>query len=165
MHTRHFAGGKSEANWYRSSEGISWKQATKVIWHQAASPPHMAGSIVFASWRQCAPHVIHVMLPWPTRLHIPNDTSIGSAAFAQLRAKSSYILQWAAPSPSKLPLPMGLDPGPHLIHGFLGQPDSSTKTASRSVQPFSQDSLLSEGDRQTDRPRYSVGNNKPHLRT
>ena len=135
MHTRHFAGGKSEANWYRSSEGISWKQATKVIWHQAASPPHMAGSIVFASWRQCAPHVIHVMLPWPTRLHIPNDTSIGSAAFAQLRAKSSYILQWAAPSPSKLPRRKG-DLNLHQIHGSLGPPESILQTASRSVQPF-----------------------------
>jgi len=25
------------------------------IWHMAASPPHMDGSVVFAWWRQCAP--------------------------------------------------------------------------------------------------------------
>ena len=27
----------------------------KVIWQQATSPPHMAGSMVFARWRQCIP--------------------------------------------------------------------------------------------------------------
>ena len=32
--------------------------------------------------------------------------------------------------------------GPHLIHGSLGQPESSTETASRSVQPLLQGSLL-----------------------
>ena len=36
-----------------------------------------------------------------------------------------YILQWAASSPSKLPHPMG-DLDPHLIHGSLGPPESST---------------------------------------
>jgi len=39
----------------------------------------------------------------------------------------------------------------------LGPPESSTQTASRSLQPFLQTSL---GDRPTDRPRYSVGNNR-----
>jgi len=56
--------------------------------------------------------------------------------------------------PSKLPLPMGnLDP--HLIHGSVGSPKSSTPTASRSVQPFFA-GLTSVTD---DRPHYSVGNN------
>jgi len=44
---------------------------------------------------------------------------------------------------------------------FLGPPESSTQMASRSVQPFLQGSLVW----QTDRPRYLVGNNRPHLRT
>jgi len=39
----------------------------------------------------------------------------------------------------------------------LGPPESSTKTASRLLQPFLQASL---GDGPTDRPRYSVGNNR-----
>ena len=51
--------------------------------------------------------------------------------------------------PSKLTLPMG-DLDLQIIHGFLGPPESSTPTASRSVQPFLQD------DRQTDRPHYSL---------
>jgi len=54
------------------------------------------------------------------------------------------------------------DMDPHLIHGSLGPPESSTQTAFRSVQPFCRDHSVT--DRQTDRPRYSVGNNRPHLR-
>jgi len=44
-------------------------------------------------------------------------------------------------------------------HGSLGPPESTTKTASPSVQPFFYGSRLS----QTNRPRYSVCNNKPPL--
>jgi len=29
----------------------------KVIWHKSASLPHMDGSVVFAKWRQCPPHI------------------------------------------------------------------------------------------------------------
>jgi len=39
----------------------------------------------------------------------------------------------------------------------LGPPESSTQTASRSLQPFLQGSL---NDRPTDRPCYSVSNNR-----
>jgi len=56
------------------------------------------------------------------------------------------------PPPSKLPLPIGdLDP-----HGSLGPPESSTQTASRSVQPFCRVDYC-------DRLDYLVGNNRPHL--
>ena len=72
-------------------------------------------------------------------------------------------LQWGTPSPSKLPLPMG-DLDSHLIHGSLGPPESPAQTASRSVQSFFA-GLTSVTDRQTDRSGYSVGNNRPHLRT
>ena len=44
-----------------------------------------------------------------------------------------------------------------ITHSSLGSPES--KTASRSVQPFLQGSLRW----QTDRPGYSVCNNRPHL--
>ena len=37
-------------------------------------------------------------------------------------------------------------------------------TASRSVSPISQGSLVRQTGRPTDRPRYSAGNNRPHLR-
>jgi len=34
-----------------------YKQVVKVIWHKAAAPPHMDGSVVFFRWPQCAPHI------------------------------------------------------------------------------------------------------------
>jgi len=43
--------------------------------------------------------------------------------------------------PSKLPFPLG-DLDPHLTHGSPGWPAFSTQTASRSVQPFLQGSLV-----------------------
>jgi len=50
----------------------------------------------------------------------------------------------------------------YVIGVSLGAHESSTQTASRSLQPFLQGLL---DDRPTDRPRYSVGNNKRNLRT
>jgi len=50
----------------------------------------------------------------------------------------------------------------HLIRGSLDPLKSSTQTESRSVQPFFA-GLTSVIDRPTDRPRYSVGNNRPQL--
>jgi len=53
--------------------------------------------------------------------------------------------------------------GPCLIHGSLGPPHSSAETASWSVQPFLQGSIATVAYRPTDRARYSVCNNRPHL--
>jgi len=56
--------------------------------------------------------------------------------FLHRRPQSVPILYSGTPLPlSKLPLPTG-DLDPHLIHGSLGPPESSTKTVSRSFQPF-----------------------------
>ena len=71
----------------------------------------------------------------PFRDHNPNGITIGSAVFTQMTTECPYTLQWAAPSPSKLPLRMG-DLDLNLIHGSLGQPECSTQTASRSVCRF-----------------------------
>jgi len=68
---------------------------------------------------------------------------------------SLYFTMGRCFPPSKLPLPMGhLDP--HLIHGSLGLPKSSTQTASRLVQPFLQGSLVWQTDRPTDHATWSV---------
>jgi len=80
----------------------------------------------------------------------PNDITIGSSVLAQMSAECPYTLQWAIPPlpPQNCPFPWGnLDP--HLIHGFLGLPESSTQTASWSVHPFLQGSLVWQTDRQT----------------
>jgi len=70
----------------------------------------------------------------PVLVHNPNGIIIGSAVFTQVTAECHYTLQWA-PIYHKLPLAMGAS-GPHLIHGSLGQPESSTQTVYRCVQPF-----------------------------
>jgi len=64
--------------------------------------------------------------------------------------------------PSKFPIRIG-DPDPHLTHGSFGPPESTLQTASRSVQLFLHGSTLWQTDRSTDKPRYSVCNNRPHL--
>jgi len=94
----------------------------------------MDGSIIFASWRQCAPRP-NTCLHGPNRVQIPNGISIDSAVFAQLTAVSCYTLKWATISPHKI-APSHEGSGPHLIHGSLGTPESSTQMASRLVQPF-----------------------------
>jgi len=48
----------------------------------------------------------------PTRVHIPNGVSIGSAVFAQLTAERPYTLQWATPFPPPLKIAHS--------HGHLG---------------------------------------------
>jgi len=52
------------------------------------------------------------------------------------------------PPPSKLPLLMEGDLDPNLIHGSLG-PEFSIQTATWSVQPFLQGSVVWQTDRQT----------------
>jgi len=80
------------------------------------------------------------------------------------RRVSLYFTMGRSFSPKICPFPWG-DLDPNLIHGSPGPPKSSTQTAAQSVQTFLQGSLVLQTDRQTDRPRYSVGNNRPHLRT
>jgi len=100
-----------------------------------------------------------------TRVQISNGISIGSAVFALLTADSRYTLQRAALSPLKLPLPIG-DWNSHLTHGSLGPPESSISPNGISIGSVVFARLtLRQTDRQTDRPRYSVGNNRPDYMT
>ena len=98
--------------------------------------------------------------PWASQAHNPNSIMIGSAVFARDCRVSIYFTMARPFPPSKLPLFLG-DVDHHLMCSFLGQLESSIQTASQSVQPFLQGSLAW----QTDRPCYSVGNNRLHLRT
>jgi len=87
----------------------------------------------------------------PIQAHNPHGISISSAVFAQMTTECSYTLQWDAPFlPENCPFPWG-DLNPHLTHHSVGPPESSTKTASQSVQPFLQSSLVWQTDLQTDR--------------
>jgi len=97
--------------------------------------------------------------------------SVGSAVFAQLTAECPYTLQWDAPFPLKIapshggpgtssntwfPVPTrvhntnGILIGSAIFAGFTSVTDQQTER---------------DRDRATDRPRYSVGNNRPHLHT
>ena len=96
----------------------------------------------------------------PIQPHNPNGISIGSDVVAQMTAVSLYFTMGCTFPPQNGPFPQG-DLNPHLIYGSLGPLESSTWTASQSLQPFLQVSLVW----QTDRPCYSVGKNRPHLHT
>jgi len=82
----------------------------------------MDGSVVFAKWRQRAPHYNRpTCVLGPTRVHITNDISIGSAVFAQLMAECPILYNGP-------PLPLKSDPshrGPtsNRLRGSVGPPE------------------------------------------
>jgi len=96
----------------------------------------------------------------PIRAHNVNDISIGSAVFAQMTAECPNALQWDASLPLKIAFSMGGGiwtpsntwSGPTRVHNLNGISIASAVFAG----------LTSVTDQQTDRPRYSVGNNRPH---
>jgi len=92
-----------------------------------------------------------------TQVHIPNCISIGSAILHS--SWQTVLIFYNGPPlfPSKLPIHKR-DLDSHLIH-FLCPPESATHVTSPSVY-FCR---AHDHDRQTDRPRYSVCNNRPHL--
>ena len=110
-------------------------QSVPALYHASPLPP----SKLSLPMGDLDPRLIHGSLD--TRVLNPKRILIGSAIFAQLTAECPYTLQWDTPFPLKI-VPSHGGSGPHLIHGFLGPPKSSTHTASQSVQPFLQGSLV-----------------------
>jgi len=98
----------------------------------------------------------------PTRVKLSNGISIGSAVLHSSRHRVALLYNEPSLFPLKLPLPMReLDL--HQIYVSLGPPESSTQRAPRSVQPFCRARYCDrQTDRPTNRPRYSVSNNKTH---
>jgi len=86
------------------------------------------------------------------------------SCFCTDRRKSLYFTMGCPFSPLKLPIPVG-DLNPHLMHGSLGLPESSTQAASRWVQPFLQGSLLRQTDTLTDHTTqlYIITNGQSNL--
>jgi len=104
--------------------------------------------------------------PGPTQLVLyPSGISIGSAVFAQMTAKCPYTLQWDDPSPQICPFPWGIWTPSNTW--FLG-PTRVLSPNGISIGAAGFAGLTSVTDRQTirqtDRLRYSVGNDRPHLR-
>ena len=92
---------------------------------------------------------------------IAPTTSRLDQPFLHSSQQCPHTLQWATPSALKI-APFRGDIEPHLIHGSLDPPKSST--VSRSVQPFLQGSLVRQTARLTNRVCYLAGNSRPHLR-
>jgi len=121
---------------------------------------------MWSHWRHLANaiEIVHNDATWriwlnlcfirPTRIYNPNGISIVSAVFAQMTAECPYSLQCDAPFPLKI-ASSHVGSGPSS--GSLGPPESSTQTASRSVQPFLQGSLVWMTDRQRDRQTTLLG--------
>ena len=108
-------------------------------------PQQTGGSVAFARWRQSELRIAHIGASWRirlnlcflrhTRVHNQNGKSIGSAALLHSSRQKVPIFYNGRCFPQRLPPPVGaMDP--HLIHGCLVAPESSTQTTSRSVQPF-----------------------------
>jgi len=68
----------------------------------------------------------------PTACHTPNAISIEPAVSSGHTVHYPYTSLWDGPFPGEIRTP-------HLIHGDCGPPHSTCQTASRSVQPFLQD--------------------------
>jgi len=116
----------------------------------------MDDSTVFARWRLCAPPRNSCFLG-PTHSPHPKQHLDRFSCFCTAHHRVSlYTLQWAAPPPFKIAYSHG-GSRPHLIRCFLGPTDPRTQTASRSF------CRAHYCDRPTDRPRYSVCNNRPRL--
>jgi len=132
------------------------EQLVKVIWQQAASPPHVDGSVVFMRRRRCALRLIHAFLAHPSPQPKRHLDRFSHFCTADGRA-SLYFTVWAAAIPPQCcPFPWEyLDSIQYVVPW---------------AHPFSQPKrhlhrLTTVTYRQTNRPRYSVGNKRPHLCT
>ena len=114
------------------------------------------------------PHLTHDSLgPYePITQTASNGISIGSAVFPQMITECPYTLQWDAPFPLKIVPSHGAiwTPSPSSNTWFPG-PTRILRPNGISISSAVFAGLTSVTDRPTDRPRYSVGNNRPHLRT
>jgi len=129
-----------------------FKQVVKVIWHKAASPPLTNGSVVFARWRQCAPPS-----STPQLASAPCRHCALLSRFAFIYSRKYPDKSWVGPfRPQNCSFTRG-DLGPHLIHDSLLPLESTSRTESRSVQPFCRThSRDRQSDRQTDHAAPSV---------
>jgi len=136
----------------------------KVASHKTASPPQTDGSIVFTRWRQCAfpcgqnwrqlANTIELVLP------SVNPSPKSKWQIDQFIHSCTDQLQWAVLT-LKLLLALGIwIPSNTWFRG----PIQVLKPNGISIGSAIFAGLTSVTDRQTDRPHYSVGNNRLHLR-
>jgi len=95
-----------------------------------------------------ASHLIHDSLGSPDSASQTASRSV--QPFCTAHGRASLYCRMGRPLTQKLSISMG-DMNPYVTHGFLGPPEYTTQTASRSVQPFLHGSQL-YCDIPTDRP-------------
>jgi len=106
------------------------------------------------------------MIPWAHPSPQPKRHLDRFSGFCRDDRRVILYFIMGRPSPPKLPIPMG-GCGPTSNTWFPG----STRVLNLNgiyldrFSRFLQGSLVWQTERQTDRPRYSVGNNRPHLPT
>jgi len=102
-----------------------------------------------------------------SRVYNPTGISIGSAIFAQLTSECRRVcpgMSFGDSFPLKLSLRMGR-PGSHLITLVpWAHPSPHNPNVGISIGSAVFAGLATVTDSQTDRRRYSVCNNRPHLR-
>jgi len=98
----------------------------------------------------------NTMFLGPTRVHIPNGILISSAIFVQLSADGHYTLQWVALFHLKI-APSEEDLNPHKNTVPLAHPSPHPKWHLYRFSCFAWLMIL------TDKPRYSICNNRRHL--
>jgi len=102
----------------------------------------------FNGIRHVAPVCTPPMLPWATRVQMPNGISISSAVFTRLTAESCNTSQRDAVSPPTYAFQWG-DLDLHLLYGSLGHSSTQPK---RHLDRFSRFAgLTTVTDRPTDR--------------
>jgi len=157
---------------YRHNDVPKWYFAcTEVVLQKTRTEIDLICTKV-VMYRKCPPlcteTVMYRKRPNPSRRtglnpwQIPNSILIGSAVLPQLTANSLHALQMAAPSsPSKFPLPTGVWTLDQYVVP-LAQPSPKPK---QRLQHFSSFCRADDRERPTDRQRYSICNNRPHLDT
>ena len=125
----------------------------------------MDGTVIFARWHQCVPHLIHVSLDQPQSTAQTASRSIQSFLHS---SRQSVRIFYNGP-----PLPLKIDHS----HGRSGpQPNTWFLKPNRVLNPnciaicsavFAQLTTVTDRltDSQTDTARYSVCNSRPYLRT
>jgi len=103
--------------------------STSIISAIFARPPNMDGSAVFARWRQCAPHITHGSSGSPKSSTETAPPSVQPFLHSSPHCVPILYNGLSLPPPHKIAASHGRS-RPHLIHGSLGPPESSTQTAS-----------------------------------
>ena len=146
--------------WLDLTDLHSARQKVRILYNGRPFPQKLP--LPTGIWTRCKTRFLR-----PIGAHIPNGISIGSAVSAQMTAECPCTLQWDAPSPP----PLKIAPS----HGGIQTPSNTwfpgptrvLKPNGISIGSAVFAGLTNVTDRQTNRQTtlYSVGNNRPHLRT